>query len=220
MKIKNEKGEEIEVFTSEDVEARAREAADKAKAEAIDEYKKANPDQTGELDSLRSELAKKEADLQAALDASSGNESEQVKRLRAERDKAQLAADKAVADLGSKVDTFIQGQINEFKTELLDKLSGNDPDLKKKIEFEFDRYRPNDNSKQAITERMQKAYSLATDKPAPGVLDGISGGDRGNSNPGGEVKKEYNANEKAIGNALGITEEDRVNYEKFKANQK
>lgn len=225
MIIKNEKGEDIEVFTEAEVKVKAEEAAKEASAKAIEDYKAANPDKTAEIEALKGDLAKKESDLAAAIAA--GDKSGQVERLRKERDdalKAKEDAEKkatdAALDVTKKLDEFRKEIIGDPKADGLARLAGGDEELRKKLELEFDRYRPDENSKKAVEERLAMAYTIVTgSKPKPGLLDnGVSsGGDRGE---GGGYRppetKELTENAKKIGVVLGVNDKDREEVEKFK----
>ena len=220
MKIKNDKGEEIEVFTAEEMTAKTKEVAEQAAAKALEEFKAANPDKSKELEETSQKLKDAEELLRKAEEE--GGNKGQIERLRKERDDAKKAADEAKSTVEKKFEEFRNEMLGETKTEMLDNLSGGDKELRKKIEYEFDHYRPSENTKAAIKERMEKAYQLATgNKAAPGILDGRTGagarGDEGGYKP--PEKKELSNNQKAIGRVLGITDKDRENYETFKKDQ-
>lgn len=215
MKVKNDAGEEIEVFTQAEVEAKAKEESDKA----VEAFKVANPDKSAELTELQTKLAKAEQDIK---DGAGGNEG-QVQRLREARDKAEKDLKEGLGNMEKKFDDFRKEVVGDTKAEMLDRLSGGDVELRKKIELEFDNYRPNDVTKKGITERLSKAYQLVTNaQPKPGLLDGLTGGgargDGGGYKP--SEKKEANANEQAIGKVLGITDADRKAHEEYKKTQK
>ena len=217
MKIKNEKGEEIEVFTAEETAERIKDAETKAAEAAVNQYKEQNPDKADEVDKLKNDLA----DAQKRLDeAEKGDNKGQVERLRKERDEALSKVDTVVKDITKKIDDLTNAQIKETEEEFLNRLSGGNVEMKKKIKLEFDNYKPNEKSKDAIKQRMLVAAQIVTGaKPKPDMMDNISGGgERGNGNGGGSSKVELTQNQKAIGNVLGITDKDRENYEKLKAN--
>lgn len=215
-------GKEIEVHTSEEVAEREAAAATKA----VEEFKIANPDKTAEIEGLKNKLAESEELLRKAEE--DGGNKGQIDRLRKERDDAKKASDDAQKNFDKKVDEKIQeamsGIVGDIKKELLDVLSGADAEMRKKIELEFDKYRPGENSKQAIKERMDVAFQIvAGRKPAPGILDGkTSGGDRGAGGGYNPPPKsgEVTPNQKAIGNVLGITDKDRENFNRFEEDRK
>lgn len=215
MKIKNDAGEEIEVFTEAEVAEKAKVEAEKA----VEAFKASNPDKSSEVTDLQAKLDKAEEDLKAA---SGGNEA-QITRLREAREKAEKALAEATYGFRKELDEFKKEVVGDTKGEMLDRLSGGDTKLREKIQLEFDNYRPNDNSKKGIRERLEKAYQLVNGSiPKPGVLDGIANGsfrgDGGGYRP--SEKKELNPNEKAIGGVLGVTEADRKAHEEYKAGKK
>lgn len=201
-------GEEVEVemYTPEELEQAKKDAEqaalDKAKGETGDLQKK--------LDDATRALQEAENDP---------NKKGQVERLRKERDDANKALEDYKSDTNKRLDKMEQDRVDELKTEWLDRLSGKDADLRKKIELEFDEYKPSDKSKKGIEERMTKAFTLATGtKPTPNLLDGnTSGGDRG---AGGSHQAPSNneptENAKKIGKQLGITDKDREAADKYK----
>ncbi len=219
MIIKDVDGKEIEVFTADDVAARETTAREAAGKQAVEDYKKNNPDKSGEVTKLQTDLDEANRKLKDAEDAGDKG-SGQVERLRRERDEAQNKLNTQVSDLSKRIDDLI----GDTKGELLNKLAGADVELRKKLELEFDNYRPGANSKTDIIERVQKAYQLVTgNKPTPGMLDNLSGaGQRGDGSAhiinNEHQKKEFNPNEVAIGNMLGITEEDRKKHPKGSVN--
>jgi hypothetical protein len=127
---------------------------------------------------------------------------------------AQVAVEKATSEFSEK-NKGIETEMNTLKEKLLDKLAGTDAEMKKKIEFFYDSFKGDAVSKKDIKSRVENAYILAAGKtPAPGFLDGITGGGaRGGQdyNPGGS-KKAPTENEIAIGNVLGVTDKDREKF--------
>ncbi len=206
-------GQETEVFTAAETQQRIKDAEVAASTKAVEDYKTANPDKSQEVNKLQSDLEEANRKLKAAEDAGSdGDKSGQVERLRQERDDAQKKLNTEMTDLHNKINSLI----GDTKKELLDGLSKGDVELRKKIEFEFDNYRPNANSKTEIKERMEKAYQLATgNKPTQSVMDNINSSGRGDNNAhdtNNNQQKEATPNAKAIGNVLGISDEDRKKY--------
>lgn len=220
MKIKQEDGTEIEVFTEAEVQVKTKEAETAAAAAAIEKFKEENPDKTEELTAAQTKLKEAEDALKKAEEDAGGDKDGQVARLRKERDDAKKAAEEATSGIEKKFEDFKKEMVGDTKTELLERLSAKDPELKKKIELEFDNYRPNDTSKKGIEQRMEKAYQLATGNlPKPGLLDGsIGAGDRGDGGSyhvDGEAK-EMTPNAKAIGAVLGVTDAERKVAEDYK----
>lgn len=221
MKIKNSEGEEIDVFTPEEVEAKAKEAADAARKETETRFQTENATLLKEKE--EAEQKRKDAEELLKKAEEEGGSKGQIDRLRRERDDAKKAAEDAAKGIDAKLDAFRKEMAGDTKKQLLDAVSGGDAEMRKKIEFHFDNYRPNDTSPEQIKERMEAAITMATgQRPTPGMLDGrTGGGDRG---AGGGYKPpvaqtQLNENQKAIGKVLGITDKDRENYEKFQKEQ-
>lgn len=226
MKIKDPKDpkKEIEVFTAEELKAAetkatetatnaASSAAKTAADEAIENYKKSNPDKTAEVEKLKNDLSEVQAKLDQALsyDDKSGNRDEQIARLRKERDDAVAAVNKKVEELSTTIETMNKNQVAGLKETLLDEYAGKDPEARKKVELEFDNYRPNDTGLKAMTERMEKAVTLSgikvEEKPDASDAARGHGGERGEGNYGGKPTK-VTPNAVAIGKAMGVTEEE------------
>lgn len=229
MKIKDETGKEVEVFTQEDLDKKLDEqktsladehkkSLDEATKKAIDEYKEKNPDKTEELSKLQKDLddANKKLEDAGGGDEEDNNDSEQVKRLRKERDDAKKELDDFKTDVQKQIDDIKSGSFNDIKTNALNRLAGDDKELREKIELEFDNYMPDKKSKSEVVDRMAKAYQLATgDAPKPNFMDLVSGGgsERGSSETSKETSKDQaTENEKEIGNKLGVSEKDREKY--------
>lgn len=231
MKIKDETGNEVEVFTQKELDEKiqtakddaikiatdtATETAKKAADEAIEKYKEDNPDKTKEIDDLKDKLSDAEAKLEAAEDGDGGGEGKehQVKRLREERDKAVKDMNDKVEGVSKEMKDFRESFVTDAKNQHLDRLSKGDKDLRDKMEFEFDNYRINDTDNKAVEERMTKAFQLATgEKEVPNFMDNSTGAsDKGTGNEGQDGKKDVTENSKEIGKTLGISEEDRNKY--------
>lgn len=215
MKIKDSTGQEIEVYTPQEVEQKTQ--------KAIDDYKIANPDQTEKLKALETTAADTQRKLDEALNA---GDTEQVKRLRQERDDANKKFVEGVSGVKKEFEDFRSTILGDQKGRLLDAASGGNQEIRKKIELEFDNYKPTDNTPAGIAERMAIAAQIVTGrKPAPGMLDAIAGGAGARGGGGSYVPsqpaKEVNQNTKAIGEVLGVSDEDRKWYdEKFSKKNK
>lgn len=223
-KIKDPKtGKEIEVFTKEELDAEVKKATDTATSaaskladekaqQAIDSYKASNPDKTKEIEKLKNDLAEAVAKLEQAesYDDKSGNRDAQIERLRKEKDEAVGALTKKVEELTTTIQNNQTTAMQTTKNALLDKYAGKDPEARKKVELEFDKYRADEVTPEQMENRMKTAVSISGVKveDAPGPLDGGNGaGGRGDGNYGGG-KTVVTENATKIGAALGITKEE------------
>lgn len=219
MKIKNDKGEEIEVFTQAEMDERAEAVRNEAAEKAVEEYKAANPDKAEEINKLKTDLEKAQKDLE---EAEKGDNKGQVARLRQERDEANAKLNTEITTIAKKLDELANSGVKELKEELLVKHSKGNADTRKKIEFEFDNYRPSDTSKKGIEERMAVAVQIVTgSKPTPSFMDNLGGGsEKGNGGNYSGGNNEPTPNQRAIGRVLGITDADRKAHEEYKARNK
>ena len=197
--ITREDGTTIEVFTPEEIEAQ--------KQEAIEAYKAENPDKTDELTALQEELAKKEALL-----AKAGDEDKNFSALR----KAKEEAEKKVTDILAEVDEKItkaktevlEGVMKDHYNDTLTTLSGEDEELKKKIEFNFKRLGDVATTKQEITKKFQDAYALSVVPEDRSVnMSVYSSGGVGRLNIKSQETK-FTAEEKELASKLGLSAKD------------
>lgn len=158
MKIKQDDGSEIEVYTADELE--------EERKRAVDEFKNENPD-LANIEQIKSDLDKTKLDLEAAL-AKGGNTAQQRK---------------IISDLEIKVkdqeDSFTK-QITEIKTStdqkeidrIVDRVSGGDVELKKKIVESMKQLSsmPHTTDEEKLR-KVEAAYKLSTPNPVPSILN-------------------------------------------------
>jgi len=237
MKIKQQDGTEIEVFTQEELDERVQAAKDEAtktatdaatKAaqdaadKALEDYKKENEGKTNEeVEKLQKELQEAQEKLDGA-GGSGGDDDAQKRRLMQERDDARKNLEQGMADMKKEMEDFKSGMTGDVKNDLLDKYVGkDDAELREKVGLEFDRYRSDEVSKAQMEERMQAAFTIVKgEAPTPAALDGMtSGGQRGDGNPAeGKKHVEVTENAKNIAKALGQDPDEVQAFVDKKAN--
>lgn len=186
-KFLNESGEEIEAFTPEEVEAKINEAkSGYIPATEVETIKT-------QLNSLQIEKQELEDKLKEAVKSDDKNGESVINKMKEELD--------------NKISAIQESIINNEKQSIISKIAGGDKELEKKIELEFE----NINGKD-ITERVIKAYKIVSDKPVPGILDGVINFGGKGSNPTRLGKDEESDNSKAIRSILGISDEDVKKY--------
>ncbi len=223
-KIKDPKtGVETEYFTKEELAAAEKKASETASGaalkvaeekaqQAIDAYKTSNPDRSTEVDKLKNDLSQAQAKLEQAESYNRGNDggdTDQIKRLRQERDEAVAQVNKKVDELSGTIKMMNETQITGLKDKLLDEYAGKDPEARAKVALEFDNYRAGDTTLKGMTERMEKAVVISGVKveAAPGALDaaGGQGSARGDGNYRGNATA-VTPNAVSIGKVFGVTE--------------
>ena len=150
VKTFNDAGDEIEAFTAEELEAQ--------KIAAVEEAKKATDE---ELAKAKEELAKAQEDLQKL-----GDKDLNFANLRQQKEAAEKRADDALKAVDEKLETvkkeILDGVTQDHKSETLKTLSGDDDELKKKIEFHYGRLGDPATTKEEVTKKLTDAYYLAT----------------------------------------------------------
>jgi Mg2+ and Co2+ transporter CorA len=120
---------------------------------------------------------------------------------------------KAIEDANKKAIEGMQAPLNEAKDTTIAKLSGGDEELKKKIQFHFDRINDQTLTVEQMNKKVRDAYLLATEK----AMD-LSGQIISSAGAGMHIpltpKKEMSAELKGFGSKLGLTDEDIKKYDK------
>lgn len=209
-KLFDKDGNEVEAFTKDEIETH--------KKEAVEEYIKNNPSKKEDVDKLTADLNTANQKIKE-FEEGGGNDDAQKKRLKQAKEDAEKALSDGIAGIRKEMDDFKSSFITGHKTKVLEKLSKGDPELKKKIELEFDQYsegKKAPSNEIELTERLTKAFTIATGKaPAPNFMDGMNnGGTRGEGNNGGSgaSKEPESDNSKAMRKQFGISDKD---VEKF-----
>jgi hypothetical protein len=210
LKIKNDKGEEVEVFTQAELDAQ--------KTAALDEYKTANPDRSSELNDLKSELESKEAEL-LALGSKDHNFSLVRKQKEELEAKIKQGEDRALAEINK-----VRSDMSNTALEVAVRgLAGEDAELAKKVRFHFSETLKSvtANNSDEFTKKIQQAYLLAAGvQAAPNALGGAiygsggagpgAGAGSGQQRRGGAIKAEVLEMGKRH---FGITDEDVKKYD-------
>lgn len=208
-KLFDKDGNEVEAFTPEELEAK--------KKEALDNYIKENPVKKDEYEKLKTDLDAAQTKLKE-FEAGGGDDA-QKKRLKEAAENAKKALEEGMSGIRKEMDDFKSSFISGYKEKVLAKLSKGDPELRKKIELEYDQYNEGKKApanEQELTERLVKATTIATGtKPAPNFMDGMNNAaPRGDGKNGGsgETKEPETENSKAMRKAFGITDKEAEKY--------
>jgi hypothetical protein len=208
IKVQDDAGNEIEAFTKEELSVQVEEAKKSAESATL-----------AKASEEKSALEQKLREIHEA--GESQNKEEQVKRLREKleaKDAEMKSIKEANASTDAKVEEVKKSLTDKLKNSYLEQAARGDKELAKRIQHEFDNYRPHDNSEDGIKERMEKATILAGgDAPRPGAFDGGFGmSARGSGFTAQSPSAGVSANEAAIGQVLGVTDADRKAVADFK----
>jgi len=151
-KVLNEQGEEIEVYTAEELQAQ--------RQAAVEEYKIANPGDP-DIEKLQNEIKGKTEELDKLK-----NKDFNFSQLR----KAKEGLEVQIAELNKNIDEKIgnvkkevtEGVMKDYYTEKLNILSGNDKELAAKIEFHYKRLADPMTTKEEVNKKLEDAFLLAT----------------------------------------------------------
>jgi uncharacterized phage infection (PIP) family protein YhgE len=222
-KIRTEEGEELEVYTQEEI--------DNARDNAIEEYKQENPGNAEEVKKLQEQLDTKTEELENAkaqfedLDDKDKNFAkmrEKVKKLEQENENLTKRIDETVGSIQNKFET------NQLSN-TISQLAGNDEELAKEIKEHYENTlkgvkveKPEDFEK-----KVKHAYTLATGRrieesqsqgsqpfnvgQTPGAINPMRIGNSANKKGGEGISDE--AKDMAR-NRLGLTDEDIEKYDK------
>ena len=197
--IKNEAGEDVEVFTAEEIEQH--------KTDAVEAFKAENPDKTGELAELQEKMREAEEKL-----AKVGDKDYNFKALEKAKNDAESKLSEFTKSVDEKMTSLerrvLEGVMQDHKNDTLKALSGGDAELEKKIEFHYKRLGDVAGTKNEITQKLKDAWVLATKKEDEGIGANIYGsGNVGRVNINSQTPK-FSAEEKELGAKLGLTDKD------------
>lgn len=191
--ITNDMGDEVEVFTQEEIET--------AKQQAIDEFKTNNPDKTEELTKLQDNLKIKEEELEKLK-----NKDLNFTNLRTAKEKAEQEIEKLKTSIDDRIGAvkkeIFDGVMKDHYNDTLKKLVGDDKDLLAKVELQYKRLADTASTKEEISKKLSDAFTLAT-----GISKQDLGSDFYSSGGIGKIKvdrkdKELSAEEIELGKRM------------------
>ena len=203
-KFFDEQGNEVEAYTEEELEAK--------KKEALDEYAKQNPDKAEELEKAQKDLEDAQKKLKE-YEETGGGDDHQKQRLKDKAKTAEQALEEVRENFTKEIKELKEGFLSGHRTRILDRLSGGDEEVKKKIEFEADQFVGDVKNEVELEQRLTKAATIVNAQtPIPNFTDNLSGaGSRGDKQTH-EVSTQESENSKTMRKALGITDEDAEKY--------
>lgn len=203
MIVQNEQGEDIEVFTQEEVETLAAEKAQ-------EEIERIAQEKQDELDRVLQEKEEAEQALQKLRDKDMNFE--QLKKSKKAEVSEELRTQ--ISSLEEKINQLAEQPKNDTKAEFIRTHIGADKEKEKLFDYYYEKLGTGANSKEDIIKAANEALTLATGgeyKPdVSSSMYSVSPSD----NYRNVTTKEVSDQSKQIGNLLGITDEDRKKYGK------
>ena len=120
---------------------------------------------------------------------------------------------KAIEEANVKALEGMQAPLTEAKEITIKNLSAGDEELKKKIEFHFDRIKDETLTVEQMNKKVRDAYLLATEKPVDISGQIISSAGAGTFVPKKDVK-EMSSDLKGLAGKFGLSDEDIKKYDK------
>jgi len=199
----DKEGNVVEAFSAEELQAQ--------KDAAIEEFKQANPDKSSELEILQSQLREKEDEL-VKLRGKDTN----FENLRKQKNAAEKAAEELRREIDEKIGAVkkevLDGVMKDHYNETIGVLAGNDEELKKKIEFHYNRLQDSAVTKDEVSKKLRDAWVLATKLDDPGALNSSVISSGGVSKLNIKNTQKFTPEEKAIGAKFGLSEKDFETY--------
>ena len=171
-----------------------------------------------ELDAKNTELEKAKSDLKTTEETLAKLQGKDLnfEKLREQKEAAEKKITELKNDIDSKIGAvkkeILEGVTKDHYNDALKSLSGEDAELKKKIEFQYDRIKDVAGTKEEVSKKLRDAFFLATKKEDDGALNAsvISSGGVGRLNVKSNTK--LTPEEKALGAKMGLKEEDFAKY--------
>lgn len=204
MIVKDADGNDIEVFTSDEVKTKEQ--------AAIAEHIKENPDKSAEITKLEQERDEAKKTLE---EAEKGGNKDNIKKLRDQAEKSSSEVEKVKNELLGKIEEVSKQGLTDYKNDLLDAYAKGDVELRKKMEINLGEFKNDPKTKPEMKDQIMKALRLSTDKPVADFMAGMNGfgGSRGNipidtgngvkETPNGKLMRE---------SVFGISEVDAKKY--------
>jgi len=204
--IKDADGNDIEVFTQEEVDAAAEEKA-RLEAERVESEKQT------ELDALAAEKQELEEKLQKEQEKEKNFE--KVRR-KAEGKDIEINEElkKQIDELNKRIDSVAQRPVDDTKAEFIKARVGEEKEKIDKFEYYYKRLGADAKSKEEVLKAANEALVLATGGEYKPSMDGQMFSVGASQNYRQQKTEQVSEESKAIGNLLGITAEDRKKYGK------
>lgn len=212
--FKDDEGNEVQAFTEEEINKKVEEAQEAAKQEA---QKQVEEVQT-QLESEKSEREKLQEQVTKAEEAggTEGGDDKQSENFRTLKE-ALNKKDEEINNLRKEFEDNESRRVTEYRDRLIEQYAGQDEELKKKIQHNYDEILSGVKTKtQADIEgKVKDAFRLSSDATTVNPMDAaVSGGSPAphKSISEGSQTPEFTKNEVELGEKMGITEEDRKKY--------
>lgn len=208
MIIKNDDGTETEVYTAEELQAKAQEVAD---AKIAEERERIEAENAVTLAEKESELLETQEKLQKLQDKDYNFS--KVRDANKKDAAAQKKLEEDIANLRQEIAAISKQPIEEAKTDFLNKNIGDNKELRDKFDLFYEKLGANVKSRSEAQMAMEQAFILANDGKKP---DSSSRMQHTNVNDNFADLPDGSESEisKEIGKRMGLSDEDKKKYAK------
>lgn len=197
--IKNDKGEDVEVFTADEVQAQA-----EAKAKEVEDAKQA------EIDTLTKEKGEKEEELKKFQDKDYNFE--QLRKKADGKGQTEEEVKNQIADLTKRLDAVAAQPVQETLSDFVRTEVGEDKERKEKFDYYFKRLGADAKTKDEVLRAAKEALSLATAGEYKPDGTGNMSGTGVSQNYRQEKPRQKGADFNDIAKQMGNTPEDVKKY--------
>jgi hypothetical protein len=204
--IKNEAGEEVEVFSAEELQAKAQEVAD---AKVAEEREHMEAENAVVLAEKEAELLETQEKLQKLQDKDYNFS--KVRDANKKDAAAQKKLEEDMASLRQEIAAISKQPIEEAKTDFLNKNIGANKELQDKFNIFYEKLGANVKSRTEAQMAMEQAFMLANDGKKPdngGRMQHTNVNDNFADLPEGTESE----TSKDIGKRMGLSTEDKKKY--------
>lgn len=215
----DEHGNEVEGLLPQD---QVQTMVEEAKRKSIEEAATLKVESENKVTELQTQLQTLQKQIDEAKAAPAGGAGEQsqtdkdenLAALRKKLEEAQASFNTEREQFAQRLSAIEGDKVNQAIAAVA---SGN-KDLEDKIRYNYEKVLSGVQAKTAeeVAAKIQNAVKLSIDVNAPSPMDMIAPGAAPQGGPvvpkGSQVGKEFSAVEKAVGNAMGITDADRAKY--------
>lgn len=209
-KTKNEKGEEVEVYTKEELEAAERKGKEDITKELEGKHATVIKEKEDKLKTLTTDLESAKEALETAGQGTKdwAEARKTIKTLEGKIEEVSKARDEDNKKFGEDLRNVRTATFKSTVDGWFDSLSGGDAEVKKKLEFHYGRLGKDVVDEKGAMEVMKDAHLLATGKQAPNMFNVA----RGFSGEAPKPREQASAEVAELGKKFGISDADITKY--------
>ncbi len=209
-KITDDKGEEQEVYSAEELEAARQKTIDEFQGKVDEEQTEKLTEMEGTLDKAKTDLAEAEKKLEGADD-----KDKNIEQMR----EAKESLETKVKEQQEQIEGFVDDNKKKALDAAINQLVDNDEESAKKVRYEYEKTLAGVDPKtpEEESQKLQKAFILAKEQaetPGTGSPTTSGGGTPFGVNAKKPTAGKLSEDAKVVGEKLGVSSEDIEKYDK------